>query len=296
MATWGVTEVDDARRDTLVLVLEDRLLSGLGKKLQAWLKLKGAPIRKVALKVDGQEVDEDASEAEGISDPAAAMPVSPAAKPTADAKDTADELLRLTQLFKRLAPDIKKALLAQKSTAKDLAQLVKACQQTLGESDVVRARLSLQQLAVRLRQVEAVERIEPQLGHAVLRVQHLAADLKNSAQRKKLAEQGAATVDTVRQLRAAKRGGMRLRSRPCWPGWKPRARRPARASRPCCPPSTRSRPVIRPPTRLGWAWWPCWTSNRPRMAQSSGLAARTMRWTWPSSAAGRRSNPPPAAR
>ena len=213
MATWGVTEVDDARRDTLVLVLEDRLLSGLGKKLQAWLKLKGAPIRKVALKVDGQEVDEDASEAEGISDPAAAMPVSPAAKPTADAKDTADELLRLTQLFKRLAPDIKKALLAQKSTAKDLAQLVKACQQTLGESDVVRARLSLQQLAVRLRQVEAVERIEPQLGHAVLRVQHLAADLKNSAQRKKLAEQGAATVDTVRQLRAAKRGGMRLRSR-----------------------------------------------------------------------------------
>lgn len=207
LATWGVTEVDDSRRDTLVLVLEERVLAGMAKKLQAWLKLMGAPIRKVAIKVDGQEVDdaEDIDAADGAPAPVLAAP---SAKPAApDVKDAAAELTRLAQAFKRLAPDIKAALLAQKGAAKDLAQLVKACQQTLDERDLERARPALQMLVARLRQVEAVATIEPRLGHAVLRVQHLAASLKNTPQRKKLAEQGGAAVDTVRQLRAAKRSG-----------------------------------------------------------------------------------------
>lgn len=197
--------MDASRRDTLVLVLEDRALAGLGKKLQNWLKLNGAPIRKVALKVDGQEVAED--DAEAGAQPVPPMPAATSAKPASGARDRDAELASLLQLFKRLAPNIRKALLVQKGTAKDLAQLVRACQQTLDDRDVARARLSLQRLAVRLRQVEAVERVEPQLGHAVLRVQHLSADLKDSAQCKKLAEQGTAVVDTLRQLRTARRSG-----------------------------------------------------------------------------------------
>jgi hypothetical protein len=207
LATWGVTEVDATRRDTLVLVLEERALAGLGKKLQNWLKLNGAPIRKVALKVDGQEVDEGD---EDDADPASASPSTstatpPATKSAAPAADTGAELAKLAQAFKQLAPDIKAALLAQKGTAKDLAQLVKACQQTLDEKDLALARLALQQLAARLRQVEAVATIEPDLGHAVLRVQHLAAELKRTPRCKRLAAQGTAAVDTLRQLRVAKR-------------------------------------------------------------------------------------------
>lgn len=200
LATWGVTEVDATRRDTLVLALEERALAGLGKKLQNWLKLNGAPIRKVALKVDGQEVDEGDDE---DANPATTTP--PAAKSAAPAADTSAELAKLAQALKQLTPEIKAALLAQKGTAKDLAQLVKACQQTLDEKDLARARLALQQLAARLRQVEAVATIEPDLGHAVLRVQHLAAELKRTPQCKRLADQGAAAVSTVRQLRVAKR-------------------------------------------------------------------------------------------
>jgi hypothetical protein len=205
LATWGVTEVDATRRDTLVLVLEERALAGLGKKLQNWLKLNGAPIRKVALKVDGQEVDEGD---EDDADPASASPSTSTATPSGTksaAADTGAELAKLAQAFKQLAPDIKAALLAQKGTAKDLAQLVKACQQTLDEKDLALARLALQQLAARLRQVEAVATIEPDLGHAVLRVQHLAAELKRTPQCKRLAAQGTAAVDTLRQLRVAKR-------------------------------------------------------------------------------------------
>jgi hypothetical protein len=220
LATWGVTEVDTSRRDTLVLVLEDRALPGLGKKLQNWLKLNGAPIRKVALKVDGQEVDEgeddeadSASASPDDSTPANTTTATtattgitpPATQSAAPAADTGAELAKLLQAFKQLAPDIKAALLAQKGTARDLAQLVKACQQTLDEKDLTRARLALQQLAVRLRQVQAVATIEPDLGHAVLRVQHLAAELKRTPQCRRLADQGAAAVDTLRQLRVAKR-------------------------------------------------------------------------------------------
>lgn len=179
LATWGVTEVDATRRDTLVLALEERALAGLGKKLQNWLKLNGAPIRKVALKVDGQDVDEG----EGDTDPASASPrtstaTPPATKSAAPAADTGAELAKLAQAFEQLAPDIKAALLAQKGTAKGLAQLVKACQQTLDERDLALARLALQQLA---------------------------AELKRTPQCKRLADQGAAAVNTVRQLRVAKR-------------------------------------------------------------------------------------------
>lgn len=213
LATWGVTEVDATRRDTLVLVLEDRALPGLGKKLQNWLKLNGAPIRKVALKVDGRELDEgdDDEDDPGSASPATitatttATTTPPAAKSAAPATDTGAELAKLAQAFKQLAPDIKAALLAQKGAAKDLAQLVKACQQTLDDKDLARARLALQHLAARLRQVEVVATIEPDLGHAVLRVQHLAAELKRTPRCRRLADQGAAAVDTLRQLRVAKR-------------------------------------------------------------------------------------------
>ena len=61
---FGTTEVDDSRKDTLVLVLDAKPPTGLAKKLANWLKLQGLPIRKVALKLEGQELEDDGDEQE----------------------------------------------------------------------------------------------------------------------------------------------------------------------------------------------------------------------------------------
>lgn len=61
---FGITEVDDSRKDTLVLVLDAKPPTGLAKKLANWLKLHGLPIRKVALKLEGQELEDDGDEQE----------------------------------------------------------------------------------------------------------------------------------------------------------------------------------------------------------------------------------------
>ena len=298
LATWGVTEVDATRRDALVLVLEERALAGLGKKLQNWLKLNGAPIRKVVLKVDGQEVDEGD---EDDADPANASPSTPTSTPPATrssvpAADTGAELAKLAQAFKQLAPDIKAALLAQKGTAKDLAQLVKACQQTLDEKDLALARLALQQLAARLRQVEAVASIEPDLGHAVLRVQHLAAELKRTPQCKRLAAQGTAAVDTLRQLRVAKRKNDKG-AIAALQAQLETTRQKAREDLKTCLPTIAKIKSGEVPAEEAWVNMVALLDlASPRTGRCSGLAARTTRWTSPPTAAVCRSNPPRAAR
>lgn len=199
LVSWGMTEVDDTRPDTLVLVLQDRVLPGLGKKLQSWLKLMGAPVRKVAVKVDGQEVDDDASTA-----------------------DDAPALVALTDALKQLAPRIKAFVVSQPAAAADLTQLIKACQAALDQRAVPQAQQALKSLVKKLQEssaagpdvpltdaefTDATSAIESGLGEAAIKVRQLQSDFAVQQERQAVTERGASVRAKILQVRAAKRSG-----------------------------------------------------------------------------------------
>lgn len=207
LATWGSTEVDDSRRDTLVLVLEDRALPGLGKKLQAWLKLMGAPIRKVAIKVDGQELED---EDPGQTDPGANDPT----------QDSAQDWARLMQAFEQLKPRIQ-SIQDQGNAKATLLKLQDAFQLACDKQALPQARqaikLLIQQVqaftqaptaeptlsAQELRQ--AVQALPEGLGDAILKTHALQQDPQLQKARQQLKQQGDQVRSLILQMRAARR-------------------------------------------------------------------------------------------
>ena len=204
--TWGTTEVDDSRKDTLVLALEDKALTGLAKKLAAWLKLHGLPVRKVAVKVGGVEQDESEGE-DGEPPPGNAAP-----DPALAALDTA---------FKQMAARIKPLIEQDRSLDALLLPAAKACQRALQQGERAMAEAALKQLALRIKEAQdrlsqnaadfqdALSPLESPLGQAVDKVRQLQADPQVQRDRQLLAKTSATIAQTIKQARLAARKGQK---------------------------------------------------------------------------------------
>lgn len=210
LITWGMTEVDDDRPDTLVLVLEGRMLSGLGKKLQAWLRLMGASLKKVAIKVDGQEVpDEDDEQAHP-----------PAQTLDADAVNQAPAWQQLSAAIEQIKPQLTKALQHPEvgaPVAKLLDILKKAREQQALPQAQKALKLIIQQVQ-QLKQLPATDKptVTPSkaslppvqglpegLSEAILKTFSATSNPELMAERRQLKQQGEEVQSLVLQLRAA---------------------------------------------------------------------------------------------
>lgn len=209
---FGTTEVDDSRKDTLVLVLEAKPPTGLAKKLANWLKLHGQPIRKVALKLEGQELEDDGTD-DGAPPPPVTTPAPSAPTPTtgpgsADGDTAALDHLR--QSFDKLAPRIAAALGTPGDRAK-LPKLREAFQQALQQGAATRARQALIDLAKLLQAIElpnvrqATSQLPKALGNAIAMTRHLQDDLEVQQERTKFKATGDKVRDLVLQARKAAR-------------------------------------------------------------------------------------------
>lgn len=189
LATWGSTEVDESRRDTLVLVLEDRALPGLSKKLQAWLKLMGAPIRKVAIKVDGQELaDEDQGTTDSGSDE--------------QTPDSAQDWARLMQAFEQLKPRIQ-SIMDQGNATAALLKLQEAFQLACDKQALPQARQAIKLLIQNVQ--ELPQDLPDGLGDAILKARALQQDPLLQKARQQLKQQGDQVRSLILQMRAARR-------------------------------------------------------------------------------------------
>lgn len=188
LGTWGSTEVDESRRDTLVLVLEDRALPGLSKKLQAWLKLMGAPIRKVAIKVDGQELaDEDPDQIE----------------------PGPQDWTPLMQAYAQLKPRLQ-SLVDQGSATAALSRLQDAFQLACDKQALPQARQVLTLLIQKLQELpqdlpKTVQGLPEGLGDAILKARALQQDPQLQKARQQLKQQGDQVRSLILQMRAARR-------------------------------------------------------------------------------------------
>src|SRR5258707_485188 len=138
---FGITEVDDSRKDTLVLVLDAKPPTGLAKKLANWLKLHGLPIRKVALKLEGQELEDDGDEQE--SEDASPNTAAPG------------KLTTLEAAFRQLV--LKVNALVEQAPQLDAALLpaVKAIQRALSQGDEAAATEGIRRLAQAIAEAQA---------------------------------------------------------------------------------------------------------------------------------------------
>lgn len=208
----GMTEVDDDRKDTLVLVLDAKPPGGLAKKLGAWLKLQGMPVRKVALKLDGQDLEEDGTDEADVA-------------PTAAGKTTSDgdslELARLKQALDKLAPRLDIALGTREGRA-SLPKIKEACLLALQQGALPQARQALQLLLKQLQAVEqpqaipvmtdkqvveATRQLPKALGKAVVMVRTLQDDIDVQKDRRELKKQGDEVRHLVLQARLARKSG-----------------------------------------------------------------------------------------
>jgi hypothetical protein len=148
---FGTTEVDDSRKDTLVLVLEAKPPTGMAKKLANWLKLQGMPVRKVALKLEGQELGEDEDTEDG------SPPATQDERNADDAKEpvygTAD-LAKVQAALKLLLPEVQQVILNGGRLAPALRQAVQDLSAILKQGDPVKAAVGVKNLNRLLRQAQ----------------------------------------------------------------------------------------------------------------------------------------------
>jgi len=216
LVTWGMTEVDPKRPETLVLVLESRVLSGLGKKLQAWLKLMGTPIKKVVIKVDGQELPET-DDADADADSVASQ----SATPTKDrAEDPAAAWRQLLAAMDKLKPLLAQAL-QHPDTGPQIAKLqvvIKKAHQQQALPQAQKALKLIVQQVQQFKQLPAAAKVQttppkdlPQvvqglpegLGEAIFKMASLQADPELAAERQQFKQQGKEVQSLVLQLREA---------------------------------------------------------------------------------------------
>lgn len=217
LVTWGSTEPDASRPDTLVLAIEDKALGGLQKKLQNWLKLQGMPIRKVAVKLNGHEVaDDDPDEAD--SNPAGATPT-PAGPVGAPAVPPVPNLAAQEAALKQLALKVRACLDQERKLDALLVPAVKACQRALQQGEREAADAALKHLALRLQEAHAhlakaqadfeaaASPLEPALNLAVNKVRQLQADPQVRKDRQQLAKTSTAISKAIQQARKAAKSG-----------------------------------------------------------------------------------------
>lgn len=217
--TWGTARMDESASNTLALSVEDRLLGGLKKKLEQWLKLQGMPVRKVAVLVDGREVEDDTGDADDSSKTGAAKAASPTTNTTTDANaaTTPDPLLtRLKASLKLLVPAAQALIQSDPGTAAELKAALLACQRHLQAGDAGAAELAVKLLARRLQILRSeadarfkttVSDLEPVLIASANRLRTLQSDPQVQKDRKALAETGASIVNAVVEARRAAKAG-----------------------------------------------------------------------------------------
>lgn len=200
---WGLTETDDSRKDTLVLALDAKPPSGLAKKLANWLKLHGLPIRKVALKLAGQELDEDKEEAEDT--------------PADDPKPGKPHPLE--GVFKQLV--LKAKALIERAPKLDAALLpaIKAIQRALAQGDEAAATEGIKRLAQAIAETQAglaaadakykqaITDLDKPLRESMERLRTLQADSKVKEDRKRLEKTSARLSQAIKKARQAAKAG-----------------------------------------------------------------------------------------
>ncbi len=212
LITWGMTEVDADRPDTLVLVLEGRILSGMCKKLQAWLKLMGAPVKRVAIKVDGLEV-QDADEA---GDEA----VQPPSQTLVAAADQAPAWQQIGAAIEQIKPLLTKAL-QHPGMGEPVAKLLDVLKNAREQQALPQAQKALKLIIQQVQQLKqlpaadqapvtpsraplpTVQGLPEGLNDAILKTFSAASDPKLKADREKLKQQGSEVQSLVLQMRAA---------------------------------------------------------------------------------------------
>ncbi len=202
---FGITEVDDSRKDTLVLVLDAKPPTGLAKKLANWLKLHGLPIRKVALKLEGQELEDDGDEQESED----ASPNTPAP----------GKLTTLEAAFRQLVLKVK--TLVEQAPQLDAALLpaVKAIQRALSQGDEAAATEGIRRLAQAIAEAQAglaaadakykqaIADLEKPLRESMERLRNLQSDPKVKEDRKRLEKTSARLSQAIKKARQAAKAG-----------------------------------------------------------------------------------------
>lgn len=205
----GTTEVDDSRKDTLVLVLEAKPPTGLAKKLASWLKLHGMPIRKVALKLEGRELDEDDAE------DAEAEPAQSDTDGTAKEAANAAALAKVQAALKLLLPDVQQAIQAGGRLAPSLRQAVQDLSAALKAGAVAQASDGVKTLNRVLRQAQAealtqknLSKLdEPGMDKAFVLISTLQDDPKIQEERETLKKLGASVREQLLAARKAEASG-----------------------------------------------------------------------------------------
>ncbi|MFY9479096.1 MAG: hypothetical protein WAQ08_15740 [Aquabacterium sp.] len=204
---FGTTEVDDSRKDTLVLVLDAKPPTGLAKKLANWLKLQGLPIRKVALKLEGQELSEDddggAETGIGRDDPEDAGSSNTAA------------LAKIQAALKLLLPEVQQAIQTGGRLAPALRQAVQDLTSALKLGAVVQATEGVKKLNSVLRQAQAEALTQKDLGkldepgmdRAFVLIKTLQDDPKIQQERQALEKLGASVREQLLAARKAEARG-----------------------------------------------------------------------------------------
>lgn len=201
--TWGTARMDDSASNTLALSIEDRLLVGLKKKLEQWLKLQGMPVRKVAVLLDGSEVADDADDADD-------------GDKTGTAPQPDPLLAKLKASLKLLIPAAQALIQAEPGTAAELKAALLTCQRHLQAGDAGAAEVAVKLLARRLQILRAeadarfkttVSDLEPVLIEAAQRMRALQSDPQVQKDRKALADTGASIVNAVVEARRAAKAG-----------------------------------------------------------------------------------------
>lgn len=194
----GTTEVDDSRKDTLVLVLDAKPPGGLAKKLAAWLKLHGMPVRKVALRLEGRELDD-----EDDTTATEQAPASPAA------------LAKVQAALKLLLPEVQQAILAGGRLAPALRQSVQDLSAALKLGAADRAADGVKHLNGLLRQAQAEALTQKDLGKlnepgmdkAFVLIKNLQDDPKVQQERLALKKLGASVREQLLAARKAEAAG-----------------------------------------------------------------------------------------
>lgn len=207
----GTTEVDDSRKDTLVLVLEAKPPTGLAKKLASWLKLHGMPVRKVALKLEGQELEEDDTEGTEAEAEAGKDSTDGTAKDTANAA----ALAKVQAALKLLLPDVQQAIQAGGRLAPSLRQTVQDLTVALKAGAVAQASEGVKALNRVLRQAQAealtqknLSKLdEPGMDKAFVLISTLQDDPKVQEERQTLKKLGASVRAQLLAARKAEASG-----------------------------------------------------------------------------------------
>lgn len=211
----GTTEVDDNRKDTLVLVLDAKPPGGLAKKLGAWLKLQGMPVRKVALKMDGQELADD--DEEGATSAPALADTNANANANAGKAEPANAaaLAKVQAALKLLLPQVQQAILAGgrlapalRQTLQDLSTAIKGGLTAQAAEGVKNLNLLLRQAQAEAQTQKDLSRLdEPGMDKAFVLIKNLQDDPKIQQERQVLKKLGASVRERLLAARKAEASG-----------------------------------------------------------------------------------------